>query len=485
MWLIAEEPRRHRGRSGLSVNMAAGFLAIILVLIIARIANTYNVRELYRTSDGGPQARHSYVRTLETGFVATGVELFLVIALIVAAWRSGKDRLRAHEAAERLSVTLSSIGDGIVVTDRHARINRLNGVAEALTGWKQTEAVGRPIDEVLTLLNEQSRDRVDNPVESVLRTGVISHLANHTILVPRSGREIPIDDSAAPIKTPDGRITGVVMVFRDITEQRRAEAERAILLERANDARAEAERANRAKDEFLAMLSHELRTPLGSIVGWSQVLKSGDLPPEKAQYALQAIIRGAETETHLVDSLLDLSRIKSGKIHLDLKHVELSQIVAAAVDTVQHAAQAKRIALELSRVPSPAILVNGDADRLQQIMWNLLSNAIKFTPENGRIQIRLSCAAANAVIEVCDNGRGIRADFLSRIFDRFTQDYNGGPERHAGLGLGLAIVRGLVEAHHGTIDVASDGEGLGSTFIVSLPAVSARSLPQAGTFGLF
>jgi PAS domain S-box-containing protein len=356
---------------------------------------------------------------------------------------------------------------------------------EALTGWKQTEAVGRPIDEVLTLLNEQSRDRVDNPVESVLRTGVISHLANHTILVPRSGREIPIDDSAAPIKTPDGRITGVVMVFRDITEQRRAEAERAILLERANDARAEAERANRAKDEFLAMLSHELRTPLGSIVGWSQVLKSGDLPPEKAQYALQAIIRGAETETHLVDSLLDLSRIKSGKIHLDLKHVELSQIVAAAVDTVQHAAQAKRIALELSRVPSPAILVNGDADRLQQIMWNLLSNAIKFTPENGRIQIRLSCAAANAVIEVCDNGRGIRADFLSRIFDRFTQDYNGGPERHAGLGLGLAIVRGLVEAHHGTIDVASAGEGLGSTFIVSLPAVSARSLPQAGTFGLF
>jgi signal transduction histidine kinase len=216
------------------------------------------------------------------------------------------------------------------------------------------------------------------------------------------------------------------------------------------------------------------------------VLKSGDLPRDKAQYALQAIIRGAETETHLVDSLLDLSRIKSGKIHLDLKHVDLSQIVTAAVDTVQHAAQAKRIVLDLSITPSSEILVNGDADRLQQIVWNLLSNAIKFTPENGRIRIRLSCAAANAVIEVCDNGRGIRPDFLPRIFDRFTQDqWNGGPGTHAGLGLGLAIVRGLVEAHHGTIDVASTGEGQGSTFIVSLPTASGKTVFQARTFGLF
>ncbi len=459
--------------------MAVAFLAITLVLIAARIANTYNVRDLYRASDAGLQARQSYARMLETGFVATGIELLLVVALIVAARRSGKDRLRAHEAAERLSVTLSSIGDGIVVTDEQACITRLNGVAKTLTGWSEGAAVGRPIYEVLILLNEQSRERAENPVESVLRNGVVSRLANHTVLVSKDGREIPIDDSAAPIKTLDGRITGVVMVFRDITERRRTEEERIALLERERQARAEAERANRAKDEFLAMLSHELRTPLTSIAGWSQALRSRKLPPEKAAYALEAIIRGAEAETHLVNSLLDLSRITSGKVHLDLEHVDLSQIVTAAVDTVQHAAQAKQIDLELSIVPSSSILVKGDTDRLQQIVWNLLSNAVKFTPENGRVQIEVSRVGRNAIIRVRDNGRGIRADFLPRIFDRFAQDERGGPATHAGLGLGLAIVQGLVEAHGGTIEVASAGEGQGSTFTVNLPLASTRDLSVA------
>jgi CheY-like chemotaxis protein/two-component sensor histidine kinase len=216
------------------------------------------------------------------------------------------------------------------------------------------------------------------------------------------------------------------------------------------------------------MLSHELRTPLNSIVGWSRLLESRDLPPEKARYALQAILQGAEAETHLVNSLLDLSRITSGKMDLDLKHVDLSQVVRAAADTVRPGADAKKINLDLS-LSNSTITIKADKDRLQQIVWNLLSNAVKFTPANGSIRVVVECERSNAQIRITDTGRGIRPEFLPRIFDRFAQDERSSPEGRAGLGLGLAIVRALVEAHNGTIEATSAGEGHGSTFLVRFP----------------
>jgi PAS domain S-box-containing protein len=402
------------------------------------------------------------------------VELVLVSALFFATRRSGKDRLRAEESAERLRVTLASIGDGIIVTDEVGRITRLNEVAQALTGWNEGEAVGRPAEQVFIIANEESGEPAGNPIYRVLREGIASGLANHTVLISRDGRRVPIDDSVAPIKTTDGHMTGVVMVFRDITERRRAEHERTELLKNELDAKAEAERANRLKDEFLAVLSHELRTPLSSILGWAHVLNSRDVSEERGQYAIQAIVRGAQAEAQLVNSLLDLSRIISGKLHLEMKALDLVSIVNAAADTVRPAAETKHISIDVV-VPESPVVMTGDAGRLEQIIWNLLSNAVKFTPEQGRVEVRLKQTDSHAVIEVHDNGKGIRPDFLPHVFDRFAQAEGGGRDAHVGLGLGLAIVRELVQGHGGTIRAASAGEGQGSTFTVNLPLSSAAA----------
>ena len=254
---------------------------------------------------------------------------------------------------------------------------------------------------------------------------------------------------------------------RDRARLQQIEAERLAALERERLARVEAERANRMKDDFLTTLSHELRTPLTAIVGWSNVLKTADLPPERARYALEAILRGAEAETYLVDSLLDLSRIGSGKMYLDKKRIDFVPVVNAAADTIRPSSALKQIQLEISTSTSPVYVV-GDADRMQQIVWNLLSNAVKFTPDGGQISLKLRRDGNAAILQVSDNGRGIRAEFLPYIFDRFAQDGKAA-EKHRGLGLGLAIVHALVQAHGGTIEVASPGDGQGSTFTLRFP----------------
>ncbi len=239
---------------------------------------------------------------------------------------------------------------------------------------------------------------------------------------------------------------------------------------READARAESERANRAKDDFLATVSHELRTPLTAILGWSRMLTTMNVDEETRGSGLLAIARAAETQARIIDDLLDVSRIITGKLRLEVRPVALSQVVSAAVDAVRPAAEARHITLD---VDTPDIVVRGDPDRLQQVLWNLLSNAVKFTPEGGRVSIRAEKSKSNVSVSVSDTGTGIAPDLLPFVFDRFRQADSSATRVFGGLGLGLSIVRSLVEMHGGTVSARSEGEGRGATFTVTLPLLAA------------
>jgi PAS domain S-box-containing protein len=573
--------------------------------------------------------------------------------------------LRAAEAAAReqrewLRVTLQSIGDAVIVTDPAGRVTFMNPVAESVTAWASADAAGRPLDEVFQIFNEASGAPVESPVPKVIRKGAIVGLANHTVLHSRDGRTIPIDDSGAPIRNDAGSLIGVVLVFRDGTERRRSEQERAQLLARETQARAEAEAAgrrvelladasaalassldyettlktvarlavpamadwcavdmiadsgqptrlvvihadpamepmarelqtryaprvdaphgigrvlttgqselqsevdpadfqgmgqdarhleivrqlglgsflcvpiaaggsvrgaisfvckrggrrfgpddlalaealarraalaienarlyreaeiaNRAKDEFLATLSHELRTPLNAMLGWADMLRSGTLDPPTAARAVESIDRNTRMQVQLIDDLLDISRIISGKLRLDVQPVELVPIIEGALEATRPAAAGKGVQVEvqLAHHVGP---VPGDADRLQQVLWNLLSNAIKFTPKGGRVTVTLDDIDSRARIRVRDTGIGIESDFLPYIFERFRQAEAPTTRRQRGLGLGLAIVKHLVDLHGGVVRAESDGEGQGATFVVELPIRAAAERPVSG-----
>jgi signal transduction histidine kinase/ActR/RegA family two-component response regulator len=235
----------------------------------------------------------------------------------------------------------------------------------------------------------------------------------------------------------------------------------------------EAQVANRAKDEFLAMLSHELRTPINAVFGWARMLHAGQVPDEGRERALDAIVRNAHAQVQLIDDLLDVSRIISGKMRLDVRPVDLRAVVEAALDAVRPAASGKRIRLEATLDPRAGPLM-GDPDRLQQVVWNLLTNAVKFTPKEGRVQVHLRRVNSHLEIVVSDTGQGILPEVLPVIFDRFRQADTGATQRQGGLGLGLALVRHLVEAHGGTVMAQSAGEGQGATFVVRLPVALAK-----------
>jgi signal transduction histidine kinase len=248
-----------------------------------------------------------------------------------------------------------------------------------------------------------------------------------------------------------------------------AKSKRSFIMEQA--ARAEAERAGRLKDEFLAVVSHELRTPLNAIVGWANLLQKKVLDEETAKRAIDTIERSARIQAQMVEDMLDISRFNAGKLSVEFDLVDLASVISAAIDSVQAAAAAKDIILGVAIDPC-ARHANGDADRRQQIMWNLVSNGIKFTPSGGRVDIRVKRAGPELHIEVSDTGCGISPDFLPFIFDRFRQEDGSGTRRNGGLGLGLTIVRNIAELHGGTIEAESAGEGLGSTFTLRLPVSS-------------
>ncbi|BAY90480.1 MULTISPECIES: hybrid sensor histidine kinase/response regulator [unclassified Tolypothrix] len=278
-----------------------------------------------------------------------------------------------------------------------------------------------------------------------------------------------------PLKDEQGVVVKWFGTCTDIQEQKQIQQERAQLLELEQAARTKAETANRIKDEFLAILSHELRTPINTILGWSRLLQSGRLAPEKISPALETIERNAKLQTQLIEDLLDVSSILQGKLTLQTQSLHLESIVLSAIDTITLAAQTKSIQVNTIFVPNVGPVL-GDSTRLQQVVWNLLSNAVKFTPPGGKVEVQLNQVDGYAQIIVSDTGKGINAEFLPYAFDYFRQADSSSTRKFGGLGLGLAIVRNIVEIHGGTVTAASPGNDLGATFTVCLPLIQDRNL---------
>ena len=381
---------------------------------------------------------------------------------------------------ELLATTLASIGDGVIITDAEGRVTFLNNEAQRLTGWTNNEADQKPLHEVFRIINEHTRDQVENPVAKVMRLGKVVGLANHTVLISRDGSEIPIDDSAAPIRQSGGTLFGVVLVFRDFTDRKRAENERERLLESEQALRHVAEEANRLKDEFLAIMSHELRNPLNVILGYSELLVRSQEIGESPQLLrmAEAIKRNAVAQSKLIRDLLDLSRLRSGKLELNCETVSLITSINNAIDTVRAEADAKQIAMEVV-AGDDALFVNGDPVRLEQIVWNLLNNSVKFTPVGGRITVRVNTERNGVSLTITDTGQGIHASFLPYVFEMFRQADGGTNRSQSGMGIGLAVVQQLVELHKGSITASSDGPNKGASFMVTLPVSSEKEAPRA------
>lgn len=319
-------------------------------------------------------------------------------------------------------------------------------------------------------------------------------LGGHKYTEPHSGvctvhsRVIPAE-SYAGLDDQDERLRAIAKLQQkaasleaEVQERMRAEEKLRLALVGEQMARAEAETANRMKDEFLATVSHEIRTPLNAIIGWSHLLRSGSLDEATTARAVETIDRNAKSQAQLIEDILDVSRMITGKLRLNNEPVDIASVINAAIDSVQLAIDSKELHLEVTLDPSARHTV-GDASRLQQIVWNLLANAIKFTPAGGRIEVKVERAASYLRLRVSDSGQGIGENFLPFIFDRFRQADGTTTRLHGGLGLGLAIVRQLVELHGGTIKADSAGEGLGSTFTIKLPLASQGSSRRKKTTG--
>jgi PAS domain S-box-containing protein len=398
--------------------------------------------------------------------------LFLSIVLFASARRSAEQKLR--EQRELLQVTLKSIGDAVIATDLEGRISFINPTAENLTGWKSTEIAGAPLDEIFKIVNEDTRETVESPFSAVVREGLTVGLANHTLLLTRSGTEIPIEDSGAPIRNANGKIVGVIIVFHDVSHRRQIEREREVLFKSEQAARREAELAGQLKDEFLATVSHELRTPLSAILGWTTMLKNKQLKGSDGPKALEIIERNAKAQGEIINDLLDVSQITTGKLSIDKQLVEIGAIIRSAAESLRPRAEAKLIDFTLL-IEEDKFFVLGDTTRLRQIILNLISNAFKFTPGGGSTEVRAARQGENVEIIVSDSGIGIDEHFLPFIFDKFRQGDASPTRPHGGLGLGLSIVRYLVSLHDGEVSAESKGIGEGSIFTVRLPLAESRS----------
>lgn len=368
-----------------------------------------------------------------------------------------------REERELLQVTLGSIGDGVIVTDTEGRITFLNGVAESLTGWSSSESITRPLDQIFRIVDERTRRPAENPAMRALQNGVIAGLANRTLLLAKDGTERPIDDSAAPIRGDSGAIRGAVVVFRDITDRKHAE-----------DALKE---ADRRKDEFLATLAHELRNPLAPIRNSLEVIKRSQGNLAMIEQSRSTMERQLGQMVRLVDDLIDVSRISRNKLELRKKKVELASIIDQAVEACRPLADAANHELTIS-LPDEPIYLNADAVRLAQAFGNLLTNSCKFTGRGGHIELSVERLVSEAVIKVKDNGIGIPPAMLSKIFEMFTQIDQSLERTQSGLGIGLTLVKQLVEMHDGEIAAYSEGAGHGSEFIVRLPVLDELSESQ-------
>jgi PAS domain S-box-containing protein len=361
----------------------------------------------------------------------------------------------SSKPGRRAEARLALVADGVPVfiaqLDEQERYVFVNRPYAGYYGRRPEDIIGRQLREVV---GEQAYAELRPRVQGVFGEG------RDAIWETAEGAK-HFQFRATIARDDDGRSHGLLIVGMDITKRKLTEVE----LERA---KRDAEDASRAKEEFLAVLSHELRTPLNAVYGWARMLRSGQLEAEAAERALDVIVRNADAQVQLIDDLLDMSRIIAGKMRLDVRPVDLEALIHAAIDAVRPAADAKEIRLQCVLDPR-AIGIIGDPDRLQQVVWNLLINAVKFTPKRGRVQVHLQRSNSHVEIVVSDTGQGIREEQLSHLFERFHQADSTSTRSHAGLGLGLALVRHLVELHGGKVTAQSPGEGQGATFTVELP----------------
>jgi PAS domain S-box-containing protein len=379
-----------------------------------------------------------------------------------------------QEARDLFQQVIASMSEALFLTDVTGQVITANPAASMLLRSGNTDLVGKPFSAML------GASAVPGTPWQLLELAAGGSVSGLEVAAQASdGTVVVLSMSCTIVRDKRGKIVGMLAIASDIAERKRAEEERSQLLASEQAARAEAETANRAKDEFLAILSHELRTPLNAMFGWVMLLRSGSLDAATATRGLEVIERNLRLQTQLIEDLLDVSRIVSGKLQLDIRPVDLGSIIEAAIETVSPAARAKAIDLQKTIEPLTGRVV-GDPTRLQQIVWNLVSNAVKFTPHRGSVVVGLRQMDTEAQITVRDTGKGISADLLPFVFDRFRQADSSSSRVHGGLGLGLAIVRHLVELHGGTVRAESEGEGRGARFTVQLPLPTAQSPINAG-----
>lgn len=395
----------------------------------------------------------------------------------------------AQEAHQRLSFHVENSPLAVIEWDSDFRVSRWSASAERLFGWTPEEVLGKHVSEWHFVFDEDAdavaqvtqRQRVGAELLGVL------HNRNYT----KDGSVLYCEWYNSVLRDEGGELVSVLSLVLDVTTRNLAEEERANLLARERDLRQQAEQADRLKDEFLATLSHELRTPLTSILGWATLIRNGEVDrAENLDRALEIIERNARSQARLIDDLLDVSRIITGNLQLDVHPLNLAPIVETAIDALRPAADAKGIQI-VTKLDPRSCLVSGDANRMRQVIWNLLMNAIKFTPRGGRVSLRLDCLAGSAApssvrpapaqqlisfarLTVSDTGDGISPEFLPYVFHRFRQEEGSISRKAGGLGLGLAVVRHLVELHGGSVSAESPGPGRGSTFIVDLPLAIER-----------
>ena len=422
-----------------------------------RIRQQFDVPVVYLTADSNEAILERVKATNPFGYVLKPYDAKdLQTAIEIGLYRHQVER-RLRDSEQWLAATLGSIGDGVIATDEHGGVRYLNQPAERLTGWRQADATGLDIEHVFRIVNESTREPVESPAMAALRRGEATVLAPHTLLIDKAGVERPIDDSAAPIRDAAGRISGAVLVFRDITERRGVEV---------------------LKEQFLAHVSHELLTPLSAIKQFSSILSdglAGDLTGPQQRYQ-GIILKNVRQLKAMIDDLLDVTRLQTGKLAVTLEHASVGAAVGDAIDTVRGLALAKGIVVTAD-VETNLPDAYADGTRLRQILIILLDNAIKYTGLAGAIEVHARVAPDQTGllrVDVADNGCGISREVAAKVFDRLFQAERTAGASRRGLGLGLYICRELVTRQGGTISVEST-PGTGSVFSFTLPQVPSAA----------